>query len=103
MAKNEIPGYPNVTSIRLPDGFKHALDLFLNTFQTQTGAYISRSEFMVTATYWYLDHLINSQADTVDEIMRSLESFSQKNRKATPHPGGDPFPESSPEEMPESF
>ena|SRR3990167_10527969 len=105
MARSEIPGYPNVTSIRLPDGFKQALDLFLNSFQAKTGTYISRSEFMVTATYWYIDHLINSQADTVDEIMRSLEAFSRKGRRppGSQHPSEDPSPGSAPEDMPESF
>ena len=80
MGRPEIPGYPNVTSIRLPDGFKQTLDQFLTTFQSQTGTYISRSEFMVVATYWYIDHLLQANVETVNQITTHLKKFSQRRQ-----------------------
>ena len=88
MGRPEIPGYPNVTSIRLPDGFKQTLDQFLTSFQDQTGTYISRSEFMVVSTYWYIDHLLQANVETVNQITTHLKKFSQRHRgrNQKPHP-----------------
>src|SRR3990167_4266821 len=86
MGRPQIQDYPNVTSIRLPEGFKQALDLFLNTLHRDTGVYFSRSEFMVTATYWYLEHLLSCETSTVGEITRHLEQFSRdRKRQRSPH------------------
>ena len=90
MPRNAIPDHPNVTSIRLPDDFKAAVDLFLDTLNKETGIYMSRSEFMTTATYWYLDHLIQANSGTVEDLRERLGRFSRH-----PNPRSEKLPENS--------
>jgi hypothetical protein len=81
MPKKPIPNFPNVSSIRLPDDFRSAVDLFLKTLNTDTGLYMSRSEFMVVSTYWYLDHLIESDSDCVELLRKDIKKYSRNPRK----------------------
>ena len=94
MARTAIPNYPNVTSIRLPDGFKAAVNSFLKSLNHETGVYMSRSEFMVVSTYWYLSHLMDMGEATPAEIQKHIKMFA-RDPKARPARSPEAMPSSS--------
>lgn len=69
--------FPEVTSIRLPDGLKRLIDRFVDKLNSETGIQLSRSEFIVTSIEYYLRYLVD--AKNHDEMVTRIENFYGKN------------------------
>ena len=51
-----------MTSIRLPEGMKEAIEQLLDYLNKKTGIHLTRSEFIVTAIQFYLMHCLEAKS-----------------------------------------
>ena len=65
--------FPQTTSIRIPEGLKEKMKVLLDALNERAGVHITRSEFMVMATKYYLKYLFNSKDEA--ELQSKLTEF----------------------------
>jgi len=72
ITKKPLPEINVPTSIRLPYGFKDAVQKFLIAIREKTGATVTLTEFIVTACEFYLKYLVEGEENNLEEKMREF-------------------------------